>query len=548
MELTEVFRQHDPAERDASKWLRSGEAPYVERAADFYSKAERLFAGSSTAMLEDALTGWKTDIEAGKQSLLVASTNDYADALNAAAQKTMAERGVLDMREAVKLTGSQFAHVGDIILTRRNDYDLITSAGDVVRNGQRWRVEAIHADGSITARRSDDTGAAIVLSPDYLSEHTQLGYASTGHSAQGATVDVARVVAGVGQIDRAGVYVPMTRGREGNFLYLAEQMPGDTEAGHGKAEPTERRESTDYARDLLIQAATRSRTDETPYDVFRQARADWELTHLATGTRWSIEPARGVYMREAAQAREAARIERLRDFVAPAAAQPGKQDEKSTSVSEQQPKPEKKSPDDGLDMSLVQGLDRQEDSPASSRNDSKDYAAQRERLNREIAALREQISAIDRQSGDLESEQRYAQTALEHARVGQRVFKNSLREALAKRNGRSRIAKWFNPNAGQESIEAIETELAREDANHDKWSQRNEELRQAQEELRQRRADVDEQIKDKKSALTRLDVEERSADAFERLQQQLALKHSTSSEQQTWQMPQEQSNDSGMEL
>ena len=300
VELTEVFRQHDPAERDASKWLRSGEAPYVERAADFYSKAERLFAGSSTAMLEDALTGWKTDIEAGKQSLLVASTNDYADALNAAAQKTMAERGVLDMREAVKLTGSQFAHVGDIILTRRNDYDLITSAGDVVRNGQRWRVEAIHADGSITARRSDDTGAAIVLSPDYLSEHTQLGYASTGHSAQGATVDVARVVAGVGQIDRAGVYVPMTRGREGNFLYLAEQMPGDTEAGHGKAEPTERRESTDYARDLLIQAATRSRTDETPYDVFRQARADWELTHLATGTRWSIEPARGVYMREAA--------------------------------------------------------------------------------------------------------------------------------------------------------------------------------------------------------------------------------------------------------
>ena len=59
---------------------------------------------------------------------------------------------------------------------------------------------------------------------------------------------------------------------------------------------------------------------------------------------------------------------------------------------------------------------------------------------------------------------------------------------------------------------------------------------------------MDEQIKDKKSALTRLDVEERSADAFERLQQQLALKHSTSSEQQTWQMPQEQSNDSGMEL
>ena len=125
VELTEVFRQHDPAEREASKRLRSGEAPDVERAATFYAEAGRLSAGSVTAMLEDALAGWKTDVEAGKQSLLVASTNDYADALNAAAQTAMAERGVLDMREAVKLTGSQFAHVGDTILTRHNDYCLL---------------------------------------------------------------------------------------------------------------------------------------------------------------------------------------------------------------------------------------------------------------------------------------------------------------------------------------------------------------------------------------------------------------------------------------
>ena len=122
----------------------------MERAAKFYAEAGRLSAGSVSAMLEDALAGWRADIEAGKQSLLVASTNDYADALNAAAQKTMADRGALDMREAVKLTGSQFAHVGDAILTRRNNYDLVTSAGDVVRNGQRWQVEAIHADGSVS--------------------------------------------------------------------------------------------------------------------------------------------------------------------------------------------------------------------------------------------------------------------------------------------------------------------------------------------------------------------------------------------------------------
>lgn len=533
VELTEVFRQHDPAEREASKWLRSGEAPDVERAATFYAEAGRLSAGSVTAMLEDALAGWKTDVEAGKQSLLVASTNDYADALNAAAQTAMAERGVLDMREAVKLSGSQFAHVGDTILTRRNDYNLVTSVGDVVRNGQRWRVEAIHANGSITARRSDDTGAAIVLSPDYLGEHTQLGYASTGHSAQGATVDVARVVAGVGQIDRAGVYVPMTRGREGNFLYLAEQMPGDTEAGHGNAEPSQRRESTDYARDLLVQAATRSRTDETPYDVFRQARADWELTHLAAGARWNIEPARGVYMRQAAETREAARIERFSNFHAHPADSWIKQ-------------PYDRTPKDQLDYSLVEGYE----TPRSEAEDRsvEGHEAKQNRLNREIAELQEQISTIDQQASDLEDERRDANAALEQAQEGRRTLKKSLRKVHAERDARGRIAKWLNPNAGQEAIDAIEAELALADARCDKWSQRSEDLRQEREELRQRRADLNDQINSKKSTLVWIDMEERSADALERLQQQQARGYSTSSEQQTWEMPQEQSNDSGMEL
>lgn len=535
VELTEVFRQHDPAEREASKRLRSGEAPDVERAATFYAEAGRLSAGSVTAMLEDALAGWKTDVEAGKQSLLVASTNDYADALNAVAQTAMAERGVLDMREAVKLTGSQFAHVGDTILTRHNDYNLVTSAGDVVRNGQRWRVEAIHANGSITARRNDDTGAAIVLSPDYLGEHTQLGYASTGHSAQGATVDVARVVAGVGQIDRAGVYVPMTRGREGNFLYLAEQMPGDTEAGHGNAEPAQRRESTDYARDLLVQAATRNRTDETPYDVFRQARADWELTHLATGARWNIEPARGMYMRQAAETREAARIERFSNFHAYPADSWIKQ-------------PYDRTPKDQLDYSLIERYQEPRREADDRSVDSEGHEAKQNRLNREIAELQEQISTIDQQASDLEDERRDANAALEQAQEGRRTLKKSLRKVHAERDARGRIAKWLNPNAGQEAIDAIEAELARADARCDKWSQRSEDLRQEREELRQRRADLNDQINSKKSTLVWIDMEERSADALERLQQQQARGYSTSSEQQTWEMPQEQSNDSGMEL
>ena len=97
----------------------------------------------------------------------------------------MAERGHLDLSEVVQLIPGQFAHVGDTILTRRNNYKLITSVGDVVRNGQRWQIIASNADGSITAQRLDETNAIVTIPCDYLVNHAQLGYASTGHSAQG---------------------------------------------------------------------------------------------------------------------------------------------------------------------------------------------------------------------------------------------------------------------------------------------------------------------------------------------------------------------------
>lgn len=280
VELKEVFRQRDAAEREASTWLRGGEGADISRAAQWYRDHHRLHAGSLTAMMNDAVAGWESDTNAGKQSLLVASTREQVTALNAAAQKINAQRGNIDTTTSVDLSDGLTGHVGDVLLTRRNDSTLTTTAGDMVRNGQRWHIHAINHDGSVTATRIGDNPAEIVLPAGYLGEHTQLGYASTGHSAQGMTVDVARVVAGVGHLDKASVYVPMTRGRDGNYLYIAENQPGDTETGHGRITVVERRESEDYARDVLIAAAQREQGDRTPQAVFGQARQDWYLTRL----------------------------------------------------------------------------------------------------------------------------------------------------------------------------------------------------------------------------------------------------------------------------
>lgn len=311
VELTEVFRQRDAGEREASKWLRGGEEADVSRAAEWYMRHERLHAGSVTAMMDDALTGWREDTAAGKQSLLVASTRDQVTALNAAAQKIRAERGEINAENRLCLSDGLEAGVGDVVLTRRNDSKLITSSGDMVRNGQRWVVDSIGYDGSITARRCDDTSATVTLNSDYLEKHVQLGYAATGHSSQGVTVDVARVVAGVGNLDKASVYVPMTRGREGNFLYIAETQPGDTETGHGQIHQVSRRESAEYARDLLVSAGVRAQGDRTPQALFGQAKQDWELaklvnhpTHIDTDSPFAGTEM-GAYMQAFAAKREA---------------------------------------------------------------------------------------------------------------------------------------------------------------------------------------------------------------------------------------------------
>ncbi|WP_394280700.1 AAA family ATPase, partial [Corynebacterium sp.] len=449
VELTEVFRQDDAAEREASKRLRTGAAPDVECAAEFYAERGRLHAGSVTAMLDDVLAGWRGDIDQGKQSLLVASNNDYVDALNVAAQKVMAERGALDLSEAVGLTSGQFAHVGDTILTRRNDYELTTSAGDVVRNGQRWQVESINSDGSVTARRLDDTFATVTLSPDYLHAHTQLGYASTGHAAQGVTVDVARVVAGVGQVDRAGVYVPMTRGREGNYLYLAEAMPGDTDTGHGKTEPAHRRESADYARDLLIQAATRSTADQTPHYVYRQARQDWALVRMSGGVMPDANPFKGTRMAVVADERAEARIERFSDFHAVS------NEDVADRVHHAQP--EADTPHQASEMAT--GLvDRIGIAPTAThqrttgRKKVNPYQETLDKARATVARLAQYKDELASQIADLEQQHRSAADAMHKARREMQRYERLSREEEHRRSNRGFFARSFNLNEGLDKI------------------------------------------------------------------------------------------------
>jgi hypothetical protein len=150
-------------------------------------------------------------------------------------------------------------------------------------------VTATHNDGSMAVRALDRGGEA-VLPASYVSEHVELGYATTVWSAQGRTVGTAHAIVGVGMA-REALYVAATRGRESNRLYVdVEPEPSNADMAHG---PNERL----GAREVLVAIATRRGADVSAHETMASewaAAASFEqlvkehqsLVAAATATRF----------------------------------------------------------------------------------------------------------------------------------------------------------------------------------------------------------------------------------------------------------------------
>ena len=242
--LTEVWRQHDPAERAASLAVGDGGPAPVRRAIDWYRDHDRLACGDQVTMAADALTAHQQDVAAGKDALLLADTVDMCDALNRRVHERSAVQRTAVGRDNATVTGARNHQigVGDVVLTRRNDptisvYDPQDRARTLseapVRNGQRWRVVKVDASAEhprIAARRLGD-GAWAVFDGDYLREQVQLGHAVTVHAAQGVTADTTHAVL-ADTASRNLAYVALTRGRAANHAYLYQRDPTDADHSH----------------------------------------------------------------------------------------------------------------------------------------------------------------------------------------------------------------------------------------------------------------------------------------------------------------------------
>ncbi|GAA2790749.1 MobF family relaxase [Mycolicibacterium pallens] len=258
--LSEVWRQHDPAERAASLALRDGGPAPVRRAVAWYRDHDRLACGDQITMAADALTAHHADLTAGKDALLLADTVEMTDALNRRVHDQTVTDRTAEGRDTTTVTAGRGHHIttGDVVISRRNDPTITVYQADdrtqtltdaPVRNGQRWRVVNVDDNREhprIAARRLSD-GAWAVFSDDYLHDHVQLGHAVTVHAAQGATADTTHAVL-ADTASRNLAYVALTRGRESNHAYLYQRDSTDTDHSHDLAAGAEEVEGIHLAR------------------------------------------------------------------------------------------------------------------------------------------------------------------------------------------------------------------------------------------------------------------------------------------------------------
>ncbi|PBC66291.1 conjugative relaxase-like TrwC/TraI family protein [Streptomyces sp. TLI_235] len=216
--LTAVHRFLTPGERDASLRLRDGDPG---EAFTWYRTQQRLRGGPVNDMLDAALAAWQTDLAAGRTSVLAAPTRETASALNSRAQKLRLAAGELQAPDhRLPLSDGHEAHIGDTVVTRRNDRRRTCLRGkDFVKNGDTWTVESRTATGGAVVRHTQH-GGRLTLPATYLAHHTELGYAATVHRIQGMTVDTLHAVLTSG-LSREAAYVAATRGRHANHLYVA---------------------------------------------------------------------------------------------------------------------------------------------------------------------------------------------------------------------------------------------------------------------------------------------------------------------------------------
>ena len=217
--LTELHRFTDPAEAAATLALRDGRP----EALGFYLDRRRVHVGDPTTTLDGVFNAWQNDRSRGLDAIMLAPTRELVSRLNQQARNhRLADT---TPSQEIELGDGNRASVGDLIITRANDRRLRITATDWVKNGDRWTILNLTGTGGVKVRHVRN-GRTVTLPAGYVATATELGYATTVHTAQGVTADTMHGVVTGGE-SRQQLYTMLTRGRTANHIYVSVVGDGD---------------------------------------------------------------------------------------------------------------------------------------------------------------------------------------------------------------------------------------------------------------------------------------------------------------------------------
>lgn len=217
VEITEIRRQSEEWQRDATRQLASGRT--VE-ALDAYNEAGHVHAAATREEARTALIdAWDRDRQEalGGSRIVLTHANDDVRELNEAARGKMRAAGALGDEVRLNVTrGTRAFAAGDRIMFLRNERSLCVKNGSLgtVRNVNALRMQVMLDDGRSIAFDHKDYADL---------DH---GYAATIHKAQGMTVDRVHVLATPG-MDRHAAYVALSRHRKQVDLHYGRDDFGD---------------------------------------------------------------------------------------------------------------------------------------------------------------------------------------------------------------------------------------------------------------------------------------------------------------------------------
>jgi hypothetical protein len=222
VQLAEPVRFTAAWERVASLRLRAGDAS----ALDGYDQHGRIRGAPPDHVMDQAARAYLASYLAGRNVLLMAADWARCRELSARIRDDLIHLSLVDDRRTIRIADDAEASAGDLIICRANDHHLEAGEpGRTLANGDVLRIEAITGRGIMARRMLDpDPATGQRRFTDrafrYTGYHSSdLAYAVTGHSAQGATVHTGIALV-TGTEDRQWLYPAMTRGTDTNLAYV----------------------------------------------------------------------------------------------------------------------------------------------------------------------------------------------------------------------------------------------------------------------------------------------------------------------------------------